>query len=1228
MVRLRATALTLSLSLTTASGLFAQGLTSLTGTVSDPTGAVVPGAELTLRNVETQGSRETMSDSSGNYTFSQVQSGLYQILAKAAGFTDVIVNDVRLLVNNPATVNITFEKVGAVAETISVAAEAVQVNTTDATLGNAFSTKPILQMPFEGRNVVGLLTLQPGVTYNGSISDYRSGSVNGGKSDQANVTLDGVDVNDQQGRSAFTSVLRVTLDSVQEFRVTTTNANADQGRSSGAQVALVTKSGTNEIHGSAYWFVRNRYFNANEFFNNKAGREPDGSAVLPVPKLNRNVYGASLGGSVIKNKLFFFGNYEGRQDRSEVSVLRTVPSAEMRQGTLRYFRTNGSIGTVTPQELRERGDPLGLGPSQAALQVMQQYPMPNDLTQGDTLNMVGFRFNAPTSLRFNTYITRWDYLIDSQGKHNLFFRGNLQNDNDTVSSNTWAPQFPGQSPNNTRLDNSKGLAVGYTSVLSPTLVNNFRYGFTRQGIENTGVFLQNFIAFRGLDNVQGTTRPFIRLTPLHNISNDMVWTKSKHTLSFGYVSRHISNNRIDYANSFLTGSTNSSWLVGSGSQLDAAVPDVAATFRTAWRDASMAVLGVVSQVNSRYNYLLDGSVQGIGTPKVRDFTGNEYELYVQDSFRMTRSLTLTAGLRWSLMPPIYESNGFQTNSIQPLNEWFNDRTAFANAGISQDVVRPVEYVLRDMEGGRSLYPFHKKNFAPRLSLAYSPQGGSGLSRFLFGGPGRTAIRAGWGMFYDLMGSGLITNYDASALGLSTDIANPSFVLGLPDAPRYQGFTAVPQQLVTSAPAGGFPQLQPDIFQITNSLDDSLRPPYTMNMNLTVSREFSGGWFVQGSYVGRFSRRSLLSEDLATPTNLVDPASGIDYFSAAKYLTYHERAGTPISQVRPNAFWENMYPGLATATRTATQTAYTFYEGLTPDYTYALYLLDVACPTATRTCSKLGPHAFYNRQYSYLRALRSVGFGNYNAMQWTLRKRFSRGDMFDLNYTLSKSIDDSSAPERDTFGVSINPWNRRQRRSVSDYDTLHSFNASGVVGLPFGRGRALGNSANSVLNAFIGGWQLSGLWRQTSGFPTSVGNGRFWPTNWNLTGFATQFGPVTTGTNKNAGLAGGGSGPNLFPNPITAIEAFDYTHPGESGDRTNLRGDGAFNIDLGLAKNFYLGSENRTLQFRWEIFNATNSVRFDPDNISLDLGAGRASFGQYQGTIGSARVMQFGIRIDF
>ncbi|MCP5116640.1 MAG: hypothetical protein GY953_37915, partial [bacterium] len=535
-------------------------------------------------------------------------------------------------------------------EIVSVEAETTQINTVDASLGNAVGTRPILQLPFEARNVVSLLSLQPGVatlrsndvTY---VEDTRDGAVNGGKSDQANITLDGVDVNDQQAGTAFTSVLRMTLDSVQEFRTTTLNAGADQGRSSGAQVALVTKSGSNDFHGSLYYYLRHDKTAANDWFNNAVPASEDNPrGGIERQKLRRHVFGGSLGGPIMKNRLFFFYNYEGRRDRSEENVVREVPSVAMRQGIVQYLNNDNVAVALNPQDLATLIDPLGIGPNQAALDAFSRYPLPNDDTQGDGLNTRGFRFKSPVKLDLNTHITKLDYYVDSAAKHQLFVRANYQDDVDTE-----VQQFPGSPPINSQLIGSKGLAIGYNTTISSTMFNAFRYGYTRQKVDRAGSKTASEVEFRGFDQLTSDVsgaRSLIRILPVHTIRNDFSWIKGNHTIKAGGLMRIVSNRRDSSINSFFRGVTNSSWLNGSGAELSDPIADnLSSKSRTAYRDAATAVLGIVSQGDARYNYNLDGTVKPVGEPVSRNFRQNQYEFYIQDTWRVTRGLTVTAGVR-------------------------------------------------------------------------------------------------------------------------------------------------------------------------------------------------------------------------------------------------------------------------------------------------------------------------------------------------------------------------------------------------------------------------------------------------------------------------------------------------------------------------------------------------------------------------------------------------------
>src|SRR5579863_4549035 len=318
--------------------------TSLQGTVTDPGGNAIPGATVVLSNSESTLERTMVTGAQGEYRFLALPPGKYNLAVTFKGFTRHEETGLQLLVNTPATANVQL-KVGATTESVTVSSEASIINMVDASLGNTFGETQVKELPLEGRNVPDLLSLQAGVAYTGNRSDLsdhgavedqdtRNGEVNGARSDQSNITLDGVDVNDQSSGYAFDSVLPITPDSVQEFRVTTSNYNADQGGGSGAEVALVTKSGTNAFHGALYESHRNTITSANDYFVKQA-ELASGEPNKP-DKLLRNIFGASVGGPLKKNRLFFFANYEGTRRREEQSTVRTIPSLAMRDGVLLY----------------------------------------------------------------------------------------------------------------------------------------------------------------------------------------------------------------------------------------------------------------------------------------------------------------------------------------------------------------------------------------------------------------------------------------------------------------------------------------------------------------------------------------------------------------------------------------------------------------------------------------------------------------------------------------------------------------------------------------------------------------------------------------------------------------------------------------------------------------------------------------------------------------------------
>ncbi len=1190
-----------------------QGLTSLNGTTRDPSGAVIPGVGVSLVRTDTGAERAVVSDDQGRYSFAQVQPGTYRVVGHAAGFTDVTIDSVRLLVNSPSTVDLSFDKVGAVASTVTVTDTTSQVNTQDASLGNAIGGAVIDELPFEARNVIGLLAIQPGVSYlgepaPGSLNDPRSGAVDGGKSDQANVTLDGVDVNDQQNHAAFKSVLRVTLDSVEEFRTTTTNAGAEYGHSSGAQVTMITKSGTNSIHGSAYEFIRNTDTTANSFFNNASG--------IARTQLNRNVFGAALGGPIKKNKLFYFGNFEGRKDASASTGLRTVPNALFRQGTFTYLTTAGAKATLTPTQMSAL-DPAGLGEDPAALATFQQYPLPNDNTVGDGLNTAGFRFNASTPLSWRTYIAKFDYALGS--KNTLFWRGNLDNDHETTSSGI--SQFPGEAPSSVYLENSKGWAAGWTSVISPSFVSTFRYGLTREGVQTTGSLTAPYAYFNSITPLYSTSTGLASIVPTNDFHEDLVWTHGAHTVSFGTEIYLISNQRGSTSTSYSNAFDNALWLVDDGAFLLA--PGAAKS--NSYERQAGNIMGYLPELTLKVNYDLNGNVLPQGTVINRDFLERHYDMYVEDTWKVTRGLTFSAGLRLGLAPAIHDANGYNVNATPQVANWLADRAYYASIGQSQANAGPLSYNLASATG-HSLYPY-QTDWAPRVAIAYSPQSHSWLT----GDAGQTAIRAGWGIFYDQFGQALSSQF-ANSVGFSTSVVSPPSQQPA-NIPRYTGFYDVPLAAFPTAPAGTFPQTIPQGSELQgNTVDGYLKAPYTMNANLSIQREFKNGFLLEVSLVDRQSRRSLIGEDLGMPTNLTDPASGMTYFQAADLLGQYVHANTPVQNIPNISFWQDLWPGAATSTLSATQAIYNVYKSSQGDWTTALYNIDINCAPS---CSKLGKNAIFNSQYVSLFGYRSIGTGNYNGLNVTARKRLGQNYQLTLNYTWSKCEDTGSSPQSSGAGggAIINAFDPRLNYAVCDYDTTQQINGLGVAQLPFGRGKKYLTNANKFVDGFLGGWQLSAVYRQTTGYVVSVNNGVGFPTDWCCYGNATQTGFVPEGggtSNAPAATKTAIGGANIFSNPAIALAGYSPTLAGGVGQRNGIRGEGIFNIDVGLQKSFTLFSvrdnPNR-LMIRAEAFNVTNSVRFDPSSAQLNQ-SNPSTFGKYTQTFGSPRVMQFSARYSF
>lgn len=1261
-----------------------QGTSTIRGTVADPNGNVISGASVTLTNLGTAATRTTTTSDAGVYVFDFVAVGDYKIEVEATGFKKKAVTDIHALIAKSQTVDVPLE-VGNVSEVVTVAAGAAEVlvNRDDGTLGNHFQAKQITELPLEGRNVTNLLSLQPGAT--------RDGSVAGARADQSNITLDGVDINEAETNQTTNpnsdpadstnalnlvpdrnTVLRLNAEAVEEFRVTTANANANQGRSGGAQVNLVTKGGTNEFHGALFEFYRTKKFSANDFFNNLSGIEK--------PALIRHTFGGALGGPIVKDRAFFFYSFEGdRITRSAPVTARNVPLASLGRGEVKFIgcppgtdpdacgdTVTPTVQTLTTAQLNTIFPVVGINPAAVAVlrDAAAKYPA-NDFSTGDGLNSAGFRFNTPLPAQRNSHVGKFDFNLTD--KQTAFVRANVIYDliarerqfPDTPAPVIWSHPF--------------GIAAGHTWTINNSMVNNFRYGFTREAFSQQGDSAANQISFRFIFSPLTFTRTLTRITPVNNFTDDLSWVKENHTFGFGGNIRLIRNRRDSFDNAFDNAITNPSFYLGGGAALVDPVnnfsPISGAT--TGVENAVTALIGRYSQYSALFTFDHDGKLLPSGTPAAREFRTEEYDVYFQDVWKMTPNLTLTYGLRYGISTPVHEANGFEVRTTVPLSDFFEARKAAAERGESLNTPITLE-LSGKANNAPPLYDYDKNNFQPRVAVAWSPSFKEGFLGKVFGRNNQSVFRGAFSITNDYYGQQLAVTFDLNnTLGFSSsqDISANTFNLTTRPAPLFTGFGQDIRSLPRINNPGNitFPRTQPfepspagfaQDRRIETTLDSKLVAPINYAWNFTYERQLPKGLVFQTSYIGRISRNLIASRDVMALNNLKDPKSGMDWYTAAGMLEAQRAAGRSTASIASIPWFNNFLPANIAVLMNANYFGNTWLGpglgcefpddycvpgDLTP--TQAVY--DVALNfygndwTDTQDVIEQGldRNIFFHPQYGALSAHSSIARSNYHAATVSIRERLGRSFTADFNYTLSHSHDDASGLQTaDQFGGAfiLNPLRQRDNYSDSDFDIRHNINANAIWDLPFGRGRTFFGSVNKVADAFIGGWSMTGIFRWNTGLPISTpfDNAR-WATNWNAQSNSVR----TDGSIKPCPARGG----RLFDcNLLEAYRSFRNAFPGETGDRNVFRLAGYVNLDMGITKSFSLPwSENQKLQLRVEAFNVTNTQRMNSPNTGSRTGFGigldpstfelddiPVNWMRFTGIQGAPRVMQFGVRYSF
>jgi hypothetical protein len=1245
----------------------AQDVSGMTGTVTDATGAALPNVTVVLTNKTTGVKYTQNTNGSGEYRFTNVPPGQgYEAIFNAAGFSPLDVKNIYLTVAVTRTQDAKLFA-GANTEVEVTASNAeVTINTTDAQIGNTFDVKQLNELPVQQRNdPTALFTNQPGV------SD--TGSVTGARVDQNYITLDGMDVVDFATGSASQSnsgisegfsgaiVGHAPIDSVEEFHATVGGYTSVSGLGSGGQFQLVTKSGTNQFHGNINEYHRNPLLVANSWFSNNA------SPIVPRNHLIQNQFGGNIGGPILKDKLFFFFNFNDSRVISSALAQRTVPLASLRAGQINYINSTGGTSTLSMAQIAAL-DPQHLGTDAAWVSAYTaRFPLSN-ASGGDGVNSGGYNFNAPNNDLETNYTGRFDYNLTSTQK--MYGRFTVSHEDSTQTLNAFGGDPANSAPFS---DRTYAFVLGHEWVIGSTKTNQFFVGET---VENYA-FPVNYnpdgtTAFTfGNGTGQALSSPFYippnsqsRRVPVMQLGDNFTWTKSHHTMQFGGIFediRPVNVNKADFNTVEIglggqTGSLNASLrpadIYQAPANPTAAQTSLQNTAQQTYDQAFTFLLGRIANVQSAYNYNASGTVLPQLTGDVRIYQNYETMIYAADTWKVSSELTLSYGVNYQLFSVPYETRGLESLETIPFNTYMADRIAQSNAGqTGTNAVPIINYVLGGKaNNGPPLYQPQHNLFAPRVGFSYNP----GFDK-------KTVFNGSVGMVYDRTIINAIQQIqDSDSYLFQQTSSTPYGVAGDPvtslatDPRLTSGELGAPTNLRTTLaiqpPATPKPPYAPfgtasictalgyttypcglqNGLAFNATIDPQLKTPYSIAYNFGMEHSFQGDMVFKLSYMGRLGRRLLAQADANQVLDFPDKASGQTLSQAFAAITLQNRAGVAPANTTPQPFFENIL-GAGSTVNLATNVSSYVHNGDFGDFVQTLAAL--GAPLNLGSAAQFSENTFYT----------SKGFSTYNALLASLQKNLSHGLQFQVNYTFAHSIDNTSAfanSSGDTgiggVGLICDDIRPRECRANSDFDITNSITANVTYQLPFGRHRVMFSQSPIWLDEIIGGWDISGI--------TDWHTGQAWGTNSDafdasysndapgiLTGLPSV---VSTHIQK---IQGGGV--NIFANQAAAMAAYTGPVGFTIGARNSLRGPRYFDQDLGLAKNFPIyGRLN--LKFRADAFNAFNHPSFTlPQSNSFNgfdqQDVTSPQFGQITSTVvppgnlnNGARVVQVALRLEF
>ena len=1193
------------------------------GRVSDPSGAVLSGANVTLANEQTGASRTAQTDKTGDYQFLEVPVGTYRIEFDQPGFKKSVTRGVTLQINQVIMMNMVL-RLGAAQETVEVTSEAPLVDTTSTQLGAVVNDRSVTQLPLNSRDSYQFLQLQPGVQSQvGSDLFYgsdRAGvvSVNGGRGRSNNFSVNGGDANDQ-----FVNLpaIQPTPDSIQEFRVLTNTFDAEYGRNSGAIVNVVTKSGTNSLHGSAYEFFRNKVLNARGFFDTEK------------PDFKQNQFGATLGGPIYKDRTFYFGSYEGRRViRGIPSDSVAVPTAAQRIGDFSATPFGGVLTDANVADVLNArpgcagavaaagGVPIAAGANYSDFFPNSQIPLPcMDRTAVDLMNQFvplpntpdGFFQTAPDSReRTDQFTVRLDHRFNDKQNFNAYYYFTDTHQLDPFSRfQAGGATLPGFGALTNQRFQQWNLS--HTWTLNSNTVNDFRFTYFR---ESQGDFL----------HPQRTASVHDSCT---TVSPDQCFSdpaNPKLGITPELGPSHEGVPFIGISGGF-----------GIGNNFEGEIPQIGNTFQ--WNDNLTKVKGAHTMkfgadlrrmrfdqtlffdVNGEYNYFGGGAndpatsdanlfpnyLLGLpdfylqGSAQTENVRSTILSFFGQDSWKLRPNLTLNYGLRWELQTPLTDV-GHRVQTFRPGQSTttypcqLSPATAATLGTTDCSSVFPTGLVVFGDHGiPAGLTQTYYKAFAPRIGLAWSP-----------GSSGKTSIRAGWGLFYNPMEQLVLEQFSAEppfggSTGLSNGLFNTPFEL--------QDGTIAPNPFngVLNPPPG-----QPidwSVFRpilLFGEFQPKMRTQYSAQYNLNIQRELARDLVFQIGYVGSQGHRLLATHDI----NFSNPQTCLDLHAIS--------TATGNGDLDCGQFFSESSYSIPAGTIPAGMTLHLPYgsvpsvTGPNPTDITLVGLRPFSSPQCEPTTG-VGCPADGVPVFSSIFAQDTIANSNYNSLQMSMEKRFSHGLQFQAAYTWSKSFDEASSFE----GI-LNPIDPHRSYSLSQFDSRHRFVLSYYWDLPVPKKSGFAGKA-------LNGWAVSGITTFQTGFPirvlSSADNELMNSFDFELPGEPDQLAPFRSqDPRKNGGYF-------FDPNTFTEDTTVDPTLFGRIGNarRTVCCGPGISNWDVALHKNTGV-TESTHIEFRAEFFNLLNHTQFlNPDGNSSD----GVDFGRVK-RARDPRLVQFALKYIF